>query len=71
MPSPGRDNNMDEWRRPKIDLTKVYAARKTREDKKSRLEVWLDYHNHEMELVRTLVPIAVLMLQTFILIKIL
>jgi hypothetical protein len=38
---------------------------------KSGLEVWLDYHNHEMELVRTLVPIIVLILQTFILIKVL
>jgi transposase len=64
---PGKDNNMDEWKRPKVDLTKVYAAR---EAKKSKLEVWLDYHNHEMELVRTLVPIAVLILQAFILIKI-
>jgi len=39
--------------------------------KKSRLEVWLDYHNHEMELVRTIVPIVVLIVQTFILIKVL
>jgi hypothetical protein len=39
--------------------------------RKSDLEIWLDYHNHEMELVRTLVPIVVLIIQTFILIKVL
>jgi len=38
--------------------------------RKSRLEIWLDYHNHEMELVRTLVPIIVLIVQTLILIKV-
>ena len=38
---------------------------------KSKLEIWLDYHNHEMELVRTVVPFAVLILQAFILVNIL
>ena len=38
---------------------------------KSKLEIWLDYHNHEMELVRTIVPFTVLMLQVFILVNIL
>ena len=38
---------------------------------KSKLEIWLDYHNHEMELVRTIVPSTVLMLQVFILVNIL
>ena len=38
---------------------------------KSKLEIWLDYHNHEMELVRTIVPFAVLILQAFILVNIL
>ena len=27
--------------------------------KKSGLEIWLDYHNHEMELIRTVVPFTV------------
>ena len=38
---------------------------------KSKLEIWLDYHNHEMELIRTVVPFAVLILQAFILVNIL
>ena len=38
---------------------------------KSKLDIWLDYHNHEMELVRTIVPFAVLILQAFILVNIL
>ena len=38
---------------------------------KSKLEIWLDYHNHEMELIRTVVPFAVLVLQVYILVKVL
>ena len=38
---------------------------------KSKLEIWLDYHNHEMELIRTVVPFAVLILQVYILVKVL
>jgi len=38
---------------------------------KSKLEIWLDYHNHEMELVRTLLPFAVLILQAFIIVNLL
>ena len=38
---------------------------------KSKLEIWLDYHNHEMELIRTVVPFAVLTLQVCILVKVL
>ena len=38
---------------------------------KSKLEIWLDYHNHEMELIRTIVPFAVLTLQVCILVKVL
>ncbi len=34
---------------------------------KSKLEIWLDYHNHEMELVRTVVPCVILVLQVLIL----
>ena len=39
--------------------------------KKSSLEIWLDYHNHEMELIRTVVPFTVLILQVCILVKVL
>jgi len=38
---------------------------------KSKLEVALDNCNHTMELVRTIVPIAVLVLQVIILAKVL
>jgi hypothetical protein len=38
---------------------------------KTKLEIALDNCNHTMELVRTIVPIAVLALQVVILIKIL
>ena len=38
---------------------------------KSKLEIWLDYHNHEMELIRTIVPFAVLTLQVWILVQVL
>ncbi len=38
---------------------------------KSNLEVRLDNCNHIMELIRTLVPIAVLVLQVIILVKLL
>jgi len=40
-------------------------------NKKTKLEIALDNCNHTMELVRTIVPIAVLALQVVILIKIL
>lgn len=38
---------------------------------KTKLEIALDNCNHTMELIRTIVPIAVLVLQVVILIKIL
>jgi hypothetical protein len=38
--------------------------------RKSKMELWLDDHNHEMEFVRTLVALMVLALQIVILIKI-
>jgi len=37
--------------------------------KRNRLERKLDEYNHTMELIRTIVPIAVLMLQVVILMK--
>ena len=37
------------------------------EERQSKLELWLDYHNHEMELIRTIVPIILLGLQVVIL----
>ena len=38
--------------------------------KRNKLEIKLDEYNHTMELVRTIVPIVVVILQTIILIKI-
>lgn len=38
--------------------------------RKSKMELWLDDHNHEMEFVRTLVALMVLGLQIIILYKI-
>ena len=38
--------------------------------KRNKLERKLDEYNHTMELIRTIIPIAVLIMQTNILIKI-
>jgi len=38
--------------------------------RKSNIELWLDDHNHEMELIRTMVALLVLVLQIIILYKI-
>ncbi len=38
---------------------------------KNRLELWLDYHNHTMELVRTIIPFVLLIMQTIILVRLL
>ena len=49
--------------RSELDMAKKY--------KRNKLERKLDEYNHTMELIRTIVPIAVLVLQAIILIKIL
>jgi len=38
--------------------------------RRNKFERWLDKHNHTMELIRTVIAIAVLVLQIYILIKI-
>ena len=38
--------------------------------RKSKIELWLDDHNHEMELIRTMVALFILALQIIILYKI-
>ena len=38
--------------------------------RKSKMELWLDDHNHEMELIRTMVALFILVLQIIILFKI-
>lgn len=37
--------------------------------KRNKLERKLDEYNHRMELIRTIIPIAVLVLQIFILVR--
>jgi len=39
-------------------------------DNKSKLEKWLDNHNHEMEFIRTIIALMILGLQGLILYKI-
>lgn len=39
-------------------------------ERRNKFERWLDKHNHTMELIRTLIAIAVLILQIYILMKI-
>ena len=42
---------------------------KTMKNTRNKLERKLDEYNHTMELIRTIVPIAVLVIQIFILVK--
>ena len=51
-------------------LKDYYSEYMSREHKRNRLERKLDEYNHTMELIRTVVPIAVLLIQIVILIKI-
>mgnify|MGYP001278705168 CR=1 FL=1 len=51
-------------------LKDFYSEYMSREHKRNRLERKLDEYNHTMELIRTVVPIAVLLIQIVILIKI-
>ena len=37
--------------------------------RRSKIELWLDKHNHTMELMRTVVAVVILILQIFILFK--
>ena len=51
-------------------LKDFYSEYMSREHKRNRLERKLDEYNHTMELIRTVVPIAVLLIQIVILINI-
>tara|TARA_B100001013_G_C24508746_1_gene402112 strand:+ start:548 stop:682 length:135 start_codon:yes stop_codon:yes gene_type:complete len=42
-----------------------------KENKRNKLERFLDRHNHTMELIRTILPVILLVMQTIILLKIL
>ena len=52
-------------------MSDFYSEYKKREEKRNQLERFLDRHNHTMELIRTILPIILLIMQTIILLKIL
>ena len=52
-------------------MNDFYSEYKKREEKINKLERFLDKHNHTMELIRTILPIILLVMQTIILLKIL
>ena len=52
-------------------MNDFYSEYKKREEKRNQLERFLDSHNHTMELIRTILPIILLVMQTIILLKIL
>ena len=47
-----------------------YTEHQDRQNKRNKLERFLDRHNHTMELIRTILPIILLIMQTIIIIKI-
>ena len=51
-------------------LKDFYSEYMSREHKRNRLERKLDEYNHTMELIRTILPVVLLIMQTIILIKI-
>ena len=48
-----------------------YTEHQDRQNKRNKLERFLDRHNHTMELIRTILPVILLVMQTIILLKIL
>ena len=50
-------------------MSDFYTEYMKRTSKRNKLERKLDEYNHTMELVRTIVPVAVLVLQVVILVK--
>jgi hypothetical protein len=48
-----------------------YTELMKRNDNRSKLERKLDEYNHTMELIRTILPIVIIVLQVVILVKIL
>ena len=51
-------------------MSDFYTEYMKRQNKRNKFERKLDEYNHTMELIRTIIPIAVLIMQTIILIKI-
>ena len=52
-------------------MNDFYSEYKKREEKRNKLERFLYRHNHTMELIRTILPIMLLVMQSIILWKIL
>tara|TARA_B100000959_G_scaffold207964_1_gene218324 strand:- start:446 stop:604 length:159 start_codon:yes stop_codon:yes gene_type:complete len=51
-------------------MSDFYTEYMKRQNKRNKLERKLDEYNHTMELVRTILPVAIIVLQVIILIKI-
>ena len=51
-------------------MNDFYTEYMQKQNKRNKLERKLDEYNHTMEFIRTLIPLAVLVLQIVILIKI-
>ena len=52
-------------------MNDFYSEYMKKQNKRNKLERFLDRHNHTMELIRTILPVILLVMQTIILLKIL
>ena len=50
-------------------MNDFYTEYMQKQNKRNKLERKLDEYNHTMELVRTILPVAILILQVIILVK--
>ena len=50
-------------------MSDFYGEYMKKQSKRNQLERFLDRHNHTMELIRTIVPIVILLVQIVILVK--
>jgi hypothetical protein len=51
-------------------MNDFYTEHMQKQNKRNKLERFLDRHNHTMELIRTILPIILLIMQIIILLKI-
>ena len=51
-------------------MSDFYSEYMKKQSKRNQLERFLDRHNHTMELIRTILPIILLIMQTIIIVKI-
>jgi len=58
------------WKGGKLIMSDFYSEYMKKQSKRNKLERFLDRHNHTMELIRTILPIILLVMQTIILLKI-